>query len=60
MTERDFTSMTFVGDRAAMTAAKAEIREFYQRLEALMKGPQAGEVYRLSIQLCPLTHPGAP
>jgi DNA-binding Lrp family transcriptional regulator len=56
--ERDFTSMTFVGDRAAMKAAKAEIRGFYRKLEALMNGPQAGEVYRLSIQLCPLTVPG--
>ncbi len=53
--ERDFTSMTMAIDPAKMDAAKEMIRKFQDQIyELLTKGEQS-EVYRISIQLFPLT-----
>lgn len=57
--ERDFTSMTFVGDSENLERVKNEIRLFHERCEAILSSNQSNnEVYRLSVQLFPLKFKG--
>lgn len=52
---RDFTTLTMAVDPAKMTVAKEMIRKFQDDLSEVMETGDITEVYRLSIQLFPLT-----
>jgi uncharacterized protein (TIGR02147 family) len=52
---RDITSMTMAIDPAKLPQAKKMIRRFQDRLAGLMEEGQQSEVYRLCMQLMPLT-----
>ena len=53
--ERDFSSMTIAVDPKKIPQAKAIIREFQDKLEALMSDGDLSEVYQFNCQLYPLT-----
>ncbi len=52
---RDFSSSTFALDPEKLTEAKIIIREFRQKMTALLKNGKKEEVYMLAIQFFPLT-----
>ena len=52
---RDFSSATFAVDPEKMTEAKTIIREFRQKMTALLKTGNKSDVYMLAIQFYPLT-----
>jgi len=52
---RDFSSVTMAIDPERIPEAKVLIREFRKKLAALMEDGERSAVYRLSIQLFPLT-----
>lgn len=57
--QRDFTSLTFVGDKKQFELLKQEIRTFYAKAEALMGTSKAGdELYRLSVNFFPVNFSG--
>lgn len=53
--ERDFSSMTVAADPEKMTEAKTIIREFRQKMSALLKDGEKTEVFQLAIQFYPIT-----
>ena len=53
---RDFSSSTFSIDMAKLPQAKTIIREFRQKMTALLKDGNKTEVYQLAIQFYPLTN----
>src|SRR3989338_2742170 len=53
--KRDYSTVTFAADPRHMEEAKTLIREFRKRLARLMEDGRKTEVYRLSIELYPLT-----
>lgn len=55
LSERDFTSITMPVDPEKMKAAKEMIRKFQDELSEMMETGHKKEVYRLSIQLFPLS-----
>lgn len=55
--QRDHTAVTMAIDPARMPQAKELIRRFQDELAALVEGGTATEVYRLAIQLFPLSKP---
>lgn len=52
---RDFSSVMIAVDPAKLTEAKTIIREFRQKMMALLRDGQRSEVYQLAIQFYPLT-----
>ncbi len=52
---RDFSSVMIAVDPAKLTEAKAAIREFRQKMMALLRGGHRSEVFQLAIQFYPLT-----
>lgn len=52
---RDYSSSTFAIDMHKMTEAKTIIREFRQKMTALLKNGEKSDVYMLAIQFFPLT-----
>lgn len=52
---RDFSSSTFAIDMNKMAEAKTIIREFRQKMAALLKNGKKTEVYMLTIQFFPLS-----
>jgi len=60
LTERDFTSITMSVDPEKMKVAKEMIRKFQDELSETMESGNKKEVYRLSIQLFPLTKLSSP
>jgi uncharacterized protein (TIGR02147 family) len=52
---RDFTSITLPADTHLMEMAKKKIRRFQDEMESLFEGNDCDEVYRMNIQLYPLT-----
>jgi uncharacterized protein (TIGR02147 family) len=56
--ERDFTSITMAIDPEKMSKAKEMIRKFQDELSTVLEAGQKKEVYRLSVQLFPLTSLG--
>ncbi len=52
---RDFSSSTFAIDMSKMVEAKTIIREFRQKMAALLKNGKKTEVYMLTIQFFPLS-----
>jgi uncharacterized protein (TIGR02147 family) len=52
---RDFSSMTVAVNPEKLMEAKTIIREFRQKMGALLRNGQKTEVYQLAIQLYPLT-----
>lgn len=54
--ERDFTAITLCFDPDRMGEAKALIKEFRKRFSDLMESGDKKEVYKLCVQLFPLTH----
>ncbi|MFP5519022.1 MAG: TIGR02147 family protein [Bdellovibrionia bacterium] len=56
MSVRDFSAMTLTFDPAKMDEAKKLIRDFRRQFTKLMETEETQEVYRLSIQLIPLSH----
>lgn len=52
---RDFSSVTFAMDPAKMPEAKAILREFRQKMTALMESGEKTEVFQMAIQMYPLT-----
>lgn len=52
--ERDFTSITFAGNKKNLTKAKKEVRRFRDRIYTLMAGPEKNHVYKMSVQLYPV------
>lgn len=52
---RDFSSMTVAMDMEKLPEAKSIIREFRQKMMALLKNGNKTEVYQLAIQFYPLT-----
>lgn len=55
---RDFSSMTVALDLAKLPEAKSIIREFRQKMTALLKNGHKSEVYQLAIQFYPMTQRG--
>ena len=55
---RDFTSMTMAIDPEKLTEAKKKIREFRRGLSEFLEAGKKEEVYRLNIQLVPVTKRG--
>lgn len=53
--ERDFTSITMAIDPAMIDAAKERIRKFQDEILDILCADEATEVYRMSVQLFPLT-----
>ncbi len=53
--ERDFSTITMAIDPSKMAIAKERIRRFQDELSDLMETGNRSEVYRLSMQLFPLT-----
>lgn len=53
---RDITSISFPADRDKLPEAKKLIKEFRRKLNLLMSGKNNTEVYRLQIQLIPMTN----
>jgi transcriptional regulator with XRE-family HTH domain len=54
--ERDFTGITMAIDVAKIPQAKRMIREFREQLSRVLEDGARNEVYKLCIQLIPLTH----
>lgn len=54
---RDFSSSTLAIDLEKLPEAKTIIREFRQKMTALLKNGQKKDVYMLSLQFYPLTNP---
>ncbi len=54
--ERDFTAITLCFDPDRMEEAKLLIKEFRKQFSDLMESDQKKEVYKLCVQLFPLTH----
>lgn len=54
--ERDFISLTFVGNTAQIKKAKAEIRKFRDNLYSIMSAKKSDQIYKLSVQLYPLLY----
>lgn len=52
---RDFTAMTMAIDPQKLPRAKKYIREFYHKISGLLEKDNKKEVYKLCIQLFPLT-----
>lgn len=52
---RDYSSSTFAIDMNKMTEAKTIIREFRQKMTALLKNGEKTQVYMLAIQFFPLS-----
>lgn len=52
---RDFSSMTIAVDPEKLTEAKTVIREFRQKMAALLRDGNKQDVYQLAIQFYPLT-----
>jgi uncharacterized protein (TIGR02147 family) len=52
---RDFSSMMIAVDTEKMTEAKTIIREFRQKMSALLRDGHKTDVYQLAIQFYPLT-----
>jgi len=52
---RDFSSMTVAIDLKKLTEAKTIIREFRQKMSALLRDGNKTDVYQLAIQFYPLT-----
>lgn len=55
ISERDFTTITMAVDPEKMSIAKEMIRKFQDDLSDVMESGKQKEVYRLSVQLFPLT-----
>jgi uncharacterized protein (TIGR02147 family) len=53
---RDFSSSTIAVDMEKLPEAKTIIREFRQKMTALLKDGNKTEVFQLAIQFYPLTH----
>jgi uncharacterized protein (TIGR02147 family) len=53
--KRDFTSITFAGNSQEMEKVKKEIRKFHDRICTMMEKGDKNNVYKLSVQLYPLT-----
>ena len=53
--EREVTAITFAASESRLPLAKAEIRKFRDVLATNMHGKKADRVYRLSIQLIPVS-----
>lgn len=53
--ERDFTAMTLCFDPDRMNEAKALIKEFRKQFSDIMENGEKKEVYKLCVQLFPLT-----
>lgn len=58
VTTRDFTATTMAIDTSRLPAAKKMIREFHDQLAAYLECSPKSEVYKICIQLFPLTVPG--
>ncbi len=56
--ERDFTSITMAIDSKKLSQAKSIIRKFQDELSALLEEGSPDEVYRLCVQLFPLSKGG--
>ncbi|MNT12968.1 hypothetical protein D3C72_1479190 [compost metagenome] len=54
---RDFSSTTLAIDLDKLTEAKTIIREFRQKMSALLRDGNKTDVYQLAIQFYPLTNP---
>lgn len=54
--ERDMTGTTMAVSTKNLPKAKALIQQFHQELSELLEQGEADDVYRLNIQLFPLTH----
>lgn len=54
--ERDFTAITLCFDPDRMSEAKALIKEFRKRFSDIMESGEKKEVYKLCVQLFPLTN----
>lgn len=52
---RDFTAVTMAVDARRLPIAKQMIREFQDRLSAFLEAGEKNEVYKISVQLFPLT-----
>lgn len=52
--ERDFTALTFVGDKSQLEAVRREIRRFQDKIVSLMGSDSTNEVYRLAINFFPI------
>lgn len=52
---RDFTSMTLAIDIEKLPQAKKMIREFYAKLSGFLESGNKNEIYKLNIQLFPLS-----
>lgn len=55
LNQRDFTSITMTFNPDKMSVAKEMIRKFQDELSEVMESGTSKEVYRLSVQLFPLT-----
>jgi uncharacterized protein (TIGR02147 family) len=53
--KRDFSSVTMAIDAAKIPQAKAIIREFQEKLYALLSDGEKNEVYQFNCQLFPVT-----
>jgi uncharacterized protein (TIGR02147 family) len=53
--DRDITSMTMAIDRSKLKEAKKMIRDFQDKLSAFLESGHQDEVYKINIQLFPLT-----
>ena len=53
--ERDYSSVTFYADRSRVDEAKRRIEKFRRELVAYLEGGKRDDVYRLQVQLLPLT-----
>lgn len=56
---RDFSSMTMAIDRQLIPEAKIMIRNFRRNLSALLESGEKKDVFKLNIQLFPITRNGA-
>ncbi len=52
---RDFTSLVVSGDMTRLAAAKKLARRFFMQLSRTLTGSQRNEVYKISLQIYPLT-----
>ena len=53
--KRDITSMTFTGDAAKLDRVRTEIREFYQKIFAIMDdGENRDEVFKIVVGIAPM------
>jgi uncharacterized protein (TIGR02147 family) len=54
---RDFISLVIAGDSRKLRAAKVLVRRFLQQVARTLTGTKRDEVYKVNVQIFPLTHP---